>query len=83
MRRAPAPGHRRSGPPGLSGAGIPLDVTTLGIVRDRLRSARLELQQAYLHVQGHPEASRIVTGAGGPLRAALDAFEAAYTRGRL
>lgn len=62
---------------------IPLDVTTLGIVRDRLRAARLELQQAYLHAQGHQEASRIVASAGGPLRAVLDLFEAAYTRGRL
>ena len=66
-----------------SAASLPLDVTALGIIRDRLRKARLELQDAYMHAQGHPEAATMVAAAGKPLRAALDAFEAAYARGRL
>ena len=70
-------------PTSRQAASVPLDITTLGIIRDRLRKARLELQEAYLHAQCHPEAAAMVAAAGKPLRAALDAFEAAYTRGRL
>lgn len=66
-----------------SAASLPLDITALGIIRDRLLKARLELQEAYLHAQGHPEAASMVAAAGKPLRTALDAFEAAYARGRL
>ncbi len=60
-----------------------MDVTTLGLIRDRLSKARFQLQEAYLYAQGHPEAAAIVAAAGKPLRSAVDAFEAAYTRGRL
>ena len=83
MRRAHTLADRGNAQSSEPLTSLPLDVVTLGIVRDRLRKARQELQQAYLHVHGHPEASRIVAAAGRPLRGALDAFEAAYTRGRL
>lgn len=64
-------------------AEVPLDLTTIGIICDRLRQARLDLEQAYLHARGHSEASRTVAAAGRSLRNTLDVFEAAYTRGRL
>ena len=70
-------------PSARQAASIPLDITTLGIIRDRLRTARLVLQEAYLHAQCDPEAASMVAAAGKPLRTALDAFEAAYARGRL
>lgn len=60
-----------------------LDVHTLGVIRDRLKSARLDVHMAYLHARGNPEARATILAAGEPLRAALDAFEAAYRRGRL
>jgi hypothetical protein len=61
----------------------PLDVTTLGIIRDRLARARSDLHQAALYARGNPEALAMVNAAGLPLRAALETFDQAYRRGRL
>lgn len=60
-----------------------MDITSLGIIRDRLQTARLALQEAYLHAQVHPEAAALLAPVAAPLRNALHAFEAAHTRGRL
>lgn len=64
-------------------APVPLSVTTLGIIKDKLTKARLYAQEARLHARGNPEAIALIDAAGCPLRAALDEIEAAYKRGRL
>jgi hypothetical protein len=60
-----------------------LSVTELGILKDRLTSARLDLATARLHARGCPEAEKIIDAAGMPLRAALDVIAKAYQRGKL
>lgn len=75
----PVSGARRDG----HVTDLMLDVTTLGLILDRLRQARMDLQQAHLHAAGHAQATRLISEAGRPLRNALDVFEAAYVRGRL
>lgn len=64
-------------------APVPLSVTTLGIIRDKLTNARLYAQEARLFARGNPEAIALIDAAGCPLRATLDTFEAAYKRGKL
>lgn len=60
-----------------------LSVTELGIVKDRLSSARQDLRMARMHVRGCPEAIQIVDAAGQAVRAALDRITTAYRRGVL
>lgn len=60
-----------------------LSVTELGILKDRLTSARLDLHMARLHAKGCPKALQIIDGAGIALKASLDVIAAAYQRGKL
>lgn len=61
----------------------PLDSLSISCISRILTRARLDLCQARLYAKGNSQATETIDMAGVALRAALDVFEAAHSKGAM